>query len=90
MRFKTFLEENKMKHKTASNLNLSHVNEETIEVEVTGSVRYSESCSSKATNFNKKICKKCHPHSQLYQIILYYCNLTVIKIGLFICAANMK
>ena len=71
IRFKTLLEENKIKYKTVSNLNLCHANEETIEIELAGSVQYLESCCFKVPNFetatsNKKIYKKCNPHSQLF------------------------
>lgn len=62
------------------------VNKETAEVELTGFAGYSELCPSRALNFetaisNTKIRKKCHQHSQLYEIILHYCNLTIIKMG---------
>ena len=53
-----------------------HANEETVEVELTGSAGYSELCPSKAPNFetaifNTKIHKKCHQHSQLYMRLFY-------------------
>ena len=66
IRFKTLLEDFKMNYKAGINLNPYHVNEETIEVNLTGSAGYLKPCSFKAPNIEIAISNSTVKYMRLF------------------------